>query len=103
MRGCAESDAWAVLMGARLRGRHAVSVPGRDRRGATRRGSHLVSPVDPGSHVPTVPGDTRHWSRVQELTKEIEMSMIRRSRTVFSIFAAVLIFAFVAPIAVNAD
>ena len=31
------------------------------------------------------------------------MSMIRRSRTVFSIFAAVLIFAFVAPIAVNAD
>lgn len=31
------------------------------------------------------------------------MSMIRRSRTVFSTFAAVLTFALVAPIAVNAD
>jgi hypothetical protein len=37
------------------------------------------------------------------LPKEIEMSMIRRSRTVFSTFAAVLTFALVAPIAVIAD
>jgi hypothetical protein len=39
----------------------------------------------------------------QALPKEIEMSMIRRSRTVISTVAAVLTFALVAPIAVNAD
>jgi hypothetical protein len=102
-RGWRASDAWVMLVGARLGGRHAGSVPGRGHHGTTQQDSHVVSPVDPGSHVATAPGDASHRSKVSKLTQEIEMFTIHQCRPAVSVFVAVLAFALCTPFAVNAE
>ena len=90
-------------MGMRLCGGHAGSVPRQGHQGTTRRDSHLVSPVDPGSHFATAPDEVSHRSRVSKLTQEIEMSTIHQFRPAVSVFVTALTFAFSTPFAVNAE
>ena len=100
--GDAGSDAWAVLMGARLHGRHAGSVPGRGHQGTTRQGSQLASPSIQGLRSPRRQATEPPFASLR-LPKEIEMSMIHRCRPAVSVVVAVLTFALSAPIAVNAE
>jgi hypothetical protein len=86
-----------------MRSRHAESVPGRRLPGTVRQGSHLASLVGPGTQIAKAPGDASHRSQVLKRTKEIQMSIMHRSRTATTALGAVLIFALAAPITVTAE
>src|SRR5215210_2311815 len=92
-----------MRMGALRRGRHAEDVPGRDRHGTTRWGSHPVRPSIQSLRSPRrrVTRDADRESSSEK--REITMRTIRRPGTVLSAFVAMFAFALVAPIAVNAD